>query len=380
MNPTLETVLYSSPTVAFNVNSLSRKMAPKDMLFHNSSMNNTIIFKYPNFDVSEGGIVENIGSHGGRGNSVHTAIFIPRNADDLLAGGFGAFMDDDNLSEILHQYLGLDPDDEGSVHDMKILNLLKNIPSLDPYLLEDCFSEAKLDVNQAYFDISSDERSFVRNMITEKVKPIVFKALGVDDGAKINTQLTKFIDAIWDTSMHETEVFINAFGIKKDQVNEVFGAWKGITFYLHEFLERRDRIVSLHEWLQSKNSLPADYGRLKTAEKQQVDMFRKDVGNSIALVQNNAHEIFNVYDHSYQNFIENNEPKYFRDFLFKAHDYYWTLGACNGVLSQVCTTWERYYHNSKKTNYRLNNEVLIRMLRVCDALLKSHAGTHIGHL
>ena len=66
-----------------------------------------------------------------------------------------------------------------------------------------------------------------------------------------------------------------------------------------------------------------------------------------------------------------NDPAKFRTFLQNANQYYWKLGACNGVLAQVAITWQRY--NPKDDGSQFNFETLERLFKICDSILSSRA-------
>ena len=83
-------------------------------------------------------------------------------------------------------------------------------------------------------------------------------------------------------------------------------------------------------------------------------------------------DIFKIYDESYRVFIEESNPVKFREFLENASQFYWKVGACNGILAQMATTWNRYTQQSLEADRRLAYDETHRLYQVCGAILNSY--------
>lgn len=377
MNPTLESVIFASPSVALKVNQLSRELPKEDRLFENETLNTTIIFKYPNFDAAQApseniipGLEEFLTDKSEK-KPIRTAIFVPKDAKDVRLGGFGIFMDDDKFPEMSERYLGFKIDKSVRQPDLEKLGILENCPSFDPFLVKEAFDLAGTDIDPSYVSISEEDAQQVRGLIQAKLKPIVAKALNLNHEGRIENSSRQFLETIWDPQAETGAHFIAAFGIGISDAPKVFSAWKGVAYFDNEFNQRQSDSRKLVAWLKSDASTPSDYAKLSTQEKQQIDMFRKSVTSKILNVSNNISLILNRYQKSYRDFIDHDKPKEFQKFLMGAEKYYWTLGGCNGVLAQVIGTWKRYMQAA--TGMRLNYEVNERLLKVCDAILRARS-------
>ncbi|MCR9218855.1 MAG: hypothetical protein NXI21_01380 [Alphaproteobacteria bacterium] len=377
MNPTLEAVLFATPTIALNLNRLSRSVTDGRRLFGTQSLNHTIIFKYPNFDVAQDagadsipGLDDFIGET--RTNkAIRTAIFVPKDEGDLRLGGFGLYTDDEKFEEMSERYLGFHNDSETAEQDNRHLAVLDSCPSFDPFLLKEAFDLEGLEVDQAYLEISESEAAEVRHLIQTKLKPIVAKALGITNEGKLEKSSRQFLDEIWDPQAETGAHFIAAFGIEPKDAPKVFSAWKGVAYFDNEFNRRQGESRKMVKWLKSDLSLPSDYPKLTSHEKQQFEMFRRSVTNKVLNVSNNISVILSRYHGAYDTFIGESNPREFQGFLMGADRYYWTLGGCNGVLAQVLTTWRRYMQTA--TGGRLGYDKAERLMKVCDAILRARS-------
>lgn len=381
MNPSLEAVLFSAPTISFHVNRVSAELPMERRIFKTDSLNDTIVFKYPNFDITEQNLVAIPGledlTGGKQINAVRTALYVPKDKHDLKLGGYGLYTDQPDFKELMLRHCGMDFEKADAEHDIAILRVLAATPSLDPFIVNESFLQAGIQIDPTYVTIAAADTARIRHIIGEKVKPIVSKAMAITNPVEVVSKTRRFIDSIWDPSLNEALLFIQAFGIAREEAPTVFGAWKGIAFFQNEYIQSRQRIGRVTEWLKSENSKPREWRQLTRDEKQQIEMFRKSIFSKIQTIQQNITDIFDLYEESYKKFLAEDNPKHFRDFLFRANQYYWTLGACNGVLEQISMTWRRYYRATEGRG-QLNFDQLERMFKVCDAVLRSRANDKGG--
>lgn len=376
MTPNLEAIVFAAPTVSFRVYEISKDLPEEERLFEKEALNNCVIFKYPNFDTAS----ENLAAIPGLedltpGKSVlpvRTGIFLPKDQTDPRLGGYGIFTDQPDFDELLKRHAGLDGKEEEESRDYQIIKILSQTPSLDPFIISESFGAFGLKVNPAYLTIADKDTANIRAIITAKVMPVVQRAFEMTNDDAVSQKSRKFVDAIWDPTLSEARLFIQAFGIKADDAPEVFGAWKGVAFFQNEFSQNRALVDKFEKWLDSDRAKPKDWQSLTSDEKQQIEMFRSSLRQRVRTLRRNVDDIFILYENSYLKFLDEDDPRYFRDFLFKANQYYWTLGACGGVLEQVVMTWRRYFSRADSTG-RLTFDLLERLFKVCESILKSRA-------
>lgn len=382
MTPSLEAILLSGQTVALNVAKASAGVAEREFLFKCRGLNRTVIFKYPNFDAHEnpfasaasrrsGGTVRRSFAVGRR--PIRTAIYIPHDAGEVEGGGFALFADDPDAQPLMVRHIGLAPEgDPAHADDWRILRLLMDLPSLDPFLVENAFRQAGIEAHPAYLAIDHEDADVIRESIADKVKPIIARAVGRLDPAKLDGRARRFVDAIWDDSQTDASQFITAFGITEAEAPAIFSAWKGVAFFAYEFDKNRAELKQLMAWLASKQSLPVDSRLLPDTDRHLVGMLRDSIRDSAKTVVTSMIEVLKRYDEGYATLIDQNDPRVFRDFLLHAPNHFWTLGACNAAMAQAITTWRRYMRFSR--GGALTFEHLERLFQVCNKILKGQSG------
>ncbi len=156
ISPILEQVLYGGSSVSMNLLTLTAVLPADAHLFQAQGLNRIILFKYPNFDASQGDEDDVFGGDFWSGDApgerpVETGIYIPNDAREWEAGGHAIYLRARNSGTLLEEYFGTEAVDRDSPHsDFALLQLIDDIPSLDAFLLKTCFEAKKIPVDNRY--------------------------------------------------------------------------------------------------------------------------------------------------------------------------------------------------------------------------------------
>lgn len=356
MTVPLENILQASSAVSFRILDISRDLEPGERFFKSAELNQTIIFKQPCFALDKGlGDMRARSSGKGRTISsrpIQTAIFVPKVSDEPDLGGHAIFIGQPKYAEMMKHHCGMNISDlEVNGHDLALLKILEEVPSFDPFLLKSVLSDNKMTVNEHYLNVLKAEETEVRQVIEQRVRPIVERAYAGLAAAEAESRTQSFIDGIWDPDSSDASAFIAAFRIEAAAIPEVFGAWKGISYYQYQLQRIRPRVAELLAFLQSDNSIPIDIRKLVPSEREGVMMYRKDILGRLRNAYKNTQSILQDCDQAYDALITDGNPIPFRTFLQTAVDKYWTLGACNCSLVLVADVWSRLSQNGRTRRY-----------------------------
>ncbi|CAN0390068.1 unnamed protein product [Phaeothamnion confervicola] len=208
-----------------------------------------------------------------------------------------------------------------------------------------------MSIDEHYLDVAKEEEAEVRQVIEQRVRPIVSRAYAGLAPAEAEKRTQSFIDGIWDPDSTDATAFIAAFRIEAAAIPEVFGAWKGVSYYQYQLQHIRPRIAELLSFLQSDDSVPIDIRKMVGSERESLMMFRKDILTRVRNAYRNTQSILQECDQAYDALIKEGSPLPFRDFLTTAVDKYWTLGACNCSLVLVTDVWARFSRNGRSVRY-----------------------------
>ncbi len=382
-SPLLDQICFGGSAVALNL-IRQAELPAESRLFRCAALNSTVIFKYPNFDqdisdhdLSGQGMLDGAGepvvprARGG-GRPIETAIFVPHDPQDLPAGGYGIYLRQRDFESLLKRHVGLDVSASDSAYeqDVAVLGAIDRVPSLDPFLLKSALSFCADRVSSSYFSISSEEEAAVREVIAEKLRPIVAKALALNAPEMIHERTEGFLDSLWNPDLPEAGMFLGSLGIPSENARSVIDGWKGIAYYKVNFDRAKTGIIALVHWLDSSAALPLE-GRTDRVRSERLTMFRAKVREKIKTVAQQMNQVFKRYNESHGQLMSDGKAAPFRTFLENVDRYYWVLGYCSMSLRHCASIFNRHTANGAKP--QLNYAELEEMLGRINTTLSSQS-------
>ncbi len=330
----LRPMLDSGSTRVFNCCERSRKLV-KDQVedpffFRVPKMHGLVVIKEP--------VLESRRDPGSP--IVTTKIYLPYNQDDVYEGGRSIYFSDPRLLDVLNDLFGLGAAAKSRVdldHDLKVLEILDRLPSLDGFLMRDALELDGIAANENYFEVSEQERSQIYEYVRKKFEPLVRAAC--DEQSTLANKVSQLIDKVWEAKDKVAlEPLIRAFRFPDDEALAIFAAWKGINYYTFEYYRGKQKREAFALWLKHK-ALPRNYvskgdlDHLTQLRKLMVERFREQW----TAVENVARK----YEALYANFLRVPEGVVeFLDFLRKSREIYWRMGDSLSKINHAIHCWE----------------------------------------
>ena len=330
----LRPMLDSGSTRVFNCCERSRKLV-KDQVedpffFRVPKMHGLVVIKEPVLELRR-----DPGSP-----IVTTKIYLPYNQDDVYEGGRSIYFSDPRLLDVLNDLFGLGAAAKSRVdldHDLKVLEILDRLPSLDGFLMRDALELDGIAANENYFEVSEQERSQIYEYVRKKFEPLVRAAC--DEQSTLANKVSQLIDKVWEAKDKVAlEPLIRAFRFPDDEALAIFAAWKGINYYTFEYYRGKQKREAFALWLKHK-ALPRNYvskgdlDHLTQLRKLMVERFREQW----TAVENVARK----YEALYANFLRVPEGVVeFLDFLRKSREIYWRMGDSLSKINHAIHCWE----------------------------------------
>jgi hypothetical protein len=365
----LKPMLNAGSSRVFNCNDVARKLERRDgeqapYLFKTPAMHHLVLVKEAmRYD----------DPRHPKGVAIGSKIYVPYNHDEIYDGGRSIFFHSPHLLQVFHEQFGVERNDASSValdHDMKVFRILDELPSLDGFLMHDALELEGIDANEAYFDVSPEERTGIQEYIRGKMEPLVAAAYG---GRKPpSSKVAQLIDAMWEAKdLVALEPLVLAFRFPKDEALSIFGAWKGINFYSFQYHQGRRKREALAQWLKEdampKNLVPRDVLQiLEPIRRATVERLRThwiDVDNTLK-----------KYENLYSEFVASANPGGFISFLRGAKTVYWQLGDSLSKIDHAINCWDIWTKGAP--NRRLPFEQLEAMLELLKKILEPTPSDH----
>ncbi|MDM7947375.1 MAG: hypothetical protein QUV20_13685 [Oceanibaculum nanhaiense] len=366
-SPLLKVILSGDSSLSINMPKML--LRGEEPMFRNRFLNNCVIFKYPNFELptNNPGIDNVFGSEMEEHEfykPVDTAIYIPNDHRDLELGGSAIYLRQRDFDTLMNEVFGIksDSDIEDMQNDIKMLRVIDQVPSLDPYLLRTELTNAGFKMPDTAFRTSEKEDEKIRRRIESKIEPILYRAL---ESAGSDTNLTlaqkqRFLNVLWNPDLPEAEIFIKSFGIERSQTGAIFTAWKGITFYQIQFESIAGYLRKVFSFLKGRNLVPLDKRLYSGTDIELLNAKTAKVISQLRDAVEKCRKIFTAYDAAYTYFVDQNDAGHFKRFLMSAHENYWVLGfslsACKNAFEHI----QKYTSLDKPLSLRF--DTILKML------------------
>ncbi len=358
----LSKVINAGRSTAFNVYDIGRRIPASDpvgRLFRNKTLNETLFFK----------IMERNETQYHTVSTVQTLMYFPYNLGNVYEGGDSILFDDPGFNRMLRVKTGADSKSEESqvdyVMDLEILEMIYSLPTLDPFLLKSKSEQLDLDdrIHPFYFNISEEDWKRIRSPIRTKIRTLVRRAYtGEGDVSveKMEQHVSRFLSKIWEAKDIEgIEDFVRSMDIPEDRAPELFFAWKAICYYQVQFEDFLPQMKSFFSWLgDDKLAIPVDWVRLMPDDRDRVEYSLLGLRDKVRDTYRSIKLVLGNYEQSYRAFINDNQPRAFKDFLSTADEDYTNLATCLSANVHALNIWSKTIDTyGKRLRYEQFNEL-----------------------
>jgi|GEM_PF-840442 hypothetical protein len=322
-----------------------RQSASRGMLFDLARLNLGIFFKEVSYTDDRDEVF------------VQTRVYFPYNDSDVSQGGESTSAEPDSIIRVLSKRGVIRESEAISAHDQRVLEVLSQLPTFDPFLLLSQRREMEVDrkISAGYFDITEEDWVMIRRPVMEKISILVSKAnqdqrvdvfkqyIGekVDEADEARRLMTSaVIDSIWRGEATDgCRQLIKSFRLDEDNTAEILFAWKGINYYEYQYDKYQPRFIDFFRWLGSNESLPRDIDSLQASAVDRFNFRRDRARKLIRATHATVTKIIKDYNDSFAQLVDDDQPKHFQGFLAQAPKNFLTVGLAIGVLAHTATAW-----------------------------------------
>ena len=325
----LKPMLDAGSSRVFNCNALTRKLVAKDpearRFFRNPPLNACVLIK---------DAVPESERKGSRCPPVGTKLYFPFNERDIYEGGRTIFLHDPLLSRSMVENFGQSAElsKDALAEDLRVLGVLDELPSLDPFLMKDALDGAQIAVNEAYFEISPEQWKEIELFILQRFEPLVQAAF--PDAMASDEKARRLVATIWEAKdVAALRPLIEAFRLPADQALAIFAAWKGINFYSYQYSLVQPKLVDMAKWLRATE---VAVGTVPHEERAKLLAMLAAVPDQLRRDWQTVDGILREYTEAYdQMFRHHQNATQLTAFLRNSAKTYWDLGSGLGKLNHA---------------------------------------------
>jgi hypothetical protein len=260
--------------------------------------------------------------------AVATKIIIPFDSNDLRAGGRSLFVDQRGYTEALREAGNYNAD--SLERDLSVLRMLSAVPSLDPFLLREHLRMNKIEVSSSYFAISEGDQERMHTFVSQEMSKLI--ALAGGDGASSGRLVSAMLSNEIDEKLEPLRLTL---GLTGNDFREGVFSWRGFLYYKWSMGKFWPDVMSVLREI----SAIQPFGGMTPEQKVYLTAARRNI---IQMVRDNGAHVnkaLGVYDASFNDLVEHQSPKTFRDFLLSAPYMFLELGEKLGAISHIVSFW-----------------------------------------
>ena len=267
----------------------------------------------------------------GDGRQTATKIIIPIDSSDLKLGGWSVLVGQDNFSSAVDiMFNGLSAADEA------MLEILDELPSLDPFLLREHLRRHDRHPARIYFEISDADIGLMIKFVEEEIQKLVDLCFaGAGPSAGRNEGRSRLVKKILSIAVdNDTEPLRLTLRLAKQEYQEGVFCWKGFLYYKWTLARA---MPSVREVMKAiAESKPT--GSIDSESKVYLAKTRESLQRSIMRICETAKRSIQVYDTAFDSLV-NGQPQAFRDFLLSAPTMFTDLGERLGAINHITSFW-----------------------------------------
>ena len=267
-----------------------------------------------------------------------TKILLPLDKGDLRLGGTSFFYGQRGYMEVMRElgrYGG------GSMErDLKTLEVLNELPSLDPFLVHERFQLEGIDVADCYFELSAADKYRMQNFVTNEISSLIMLAYkGSGGGISRSSELVsagRLSTAILAIGAEDQlEPLRRSLMLEGDEFRRGIFSWRGFLYYKWRFLDLLPKVKAV---LKEIVELPVVRGE-RIEDLEMARQSKRRLVRQIALFSAQVTDSIRLYDQKYENLTKGNDAQSFREFLLNAPGLFVDLGEKFGGLAHIESFW-----------------------------------------
>ncbi len=269
-----------------------------------------------------------------------TKVIIPFEGKELKLGGRSVFVGQRGWLEMLKDLCGESADLE---RDIRLLERLDGLPSLDPFLLREHLRQNGYDVGQCYFSLSPADLGRMRAFVAGELSDLIDTAYRGVGGAS-EASAARLVDALLSADVDDRlEPLRLTLRLEGEAWREGIFSWRGLLYYKWTLAALRPALQRVGEEL----SALVVSGSANAEVTVYIDAARRRLQRTIFDQVEDALSTLSAYDTAFGELTGKGEPQAFVRFLLQAPAMFTELGEKVGAVSHIASFWRYRFPNGR---------------------------------
>jgi len=265
-----------------------------------------------------------------------TKVVIPFDKTDFRLGGTSLLCGQRGWQETLHEAGKYS--DRSFERDRQVLNILNELPSLDPFLVHERLLSCDFIVADCYFELSKSDKARMHEFVASEIKQLIQLAMRSDRPEKRDDtgSTARLVSALLSTEANDQlEPLRRTLMMGTEEFRQGIFSWRGFLYYKWSASELLPRS---REVAREIASLPIARDANREDRYYIASSKTRLVRRMVETARESA-ELLAVYDKFFGDLVERGKPQVFRDFLMRAPRMFVDLGEKLGGLGHIDSFW-----------------------------------------
>lgn len=214
--------------------------------------------------------------------------------------------------------------------DRRTLELMDELPSLDPFLVSQHLNQHGVFPSKQYFAINEADQARMFDYVREALTPLAVMAGESPNSA--GRLVAKVLSSRPDQALSPLQ---QTFGLSDAQYTHGMFAWRGFLYYKWQLHELRETVKST---LSSIGCI-RPVGAKTPDEARYIADAKERILTAVSAIIRNAREVLGDYDRAYRELTEANDVAAFRRFLLTSPRLFHSLGEQLGAVQHIVSFW-----------------------------------------
>jgi hypothetical protein len=267
--------------------------------------------------------------------SIGTKVIFLFDRTDLSAGGRSLLVGQKDYEDLLREagHYGERYDFE---RDLKVLRLLDQVPSLDPFLLREHLRANEIHPDAHYFEISGFDQKRMFDYAAAEIRRLT--DLAVPEGGRSRSDATaRMVSALLSTEVDEKlEPLRKTLQLPPEEFLEGVFSWRGFIYYKWSLVEFWPDLVKALRQLKTIVPLRS----MNAEQRGTIASAKRSILGGARKARDDIRTVIGIYDSAFESLIAERDPRKFREFLLGGPALFPEIGAKMGALSLVTSFWK----------------------------------------
>ena len=287
------------------------------------------------------------------GMSTGTKIILPIDPTDLRLGARSFIIGQRGYENIFEE---ISTGSAGDRRDASLLELLDELPSLDPFLTRERLKKHGFNPDRCYFDLSDSDSNRMFSFARQELTPLIGVSFG-DVDARLSEKTSLLAQKIMaNAGDAELEPLRQGLGMSMSDFEEGVFCWKGFIYYKWALTDLLPKVAPVLKEIGKVK--PA--GPTNLENRAYIEATRERLCQSINQSFDVVRQTLRIYEDAYGDLTRHGLPLTFRKFLLRAPQMFHELGERLGAVQHIVSFWR--YRFPEDQPHKVNADELVELL------------------